>query len=133
MSIIHEGRNVKRFREMLGYAPESLAAGLGQDWNTNKLNRIESEAVIEVTVLQQISTILNIPVAAFQNFIEEQNMTIISNTFNDGSIAYARAENIQCTYDPADKIIELYERMLKEKEEAIKRLEELVRKQGGEE
>lgn len=112
---------------MLGYAPEVLAAGLGQDWNTDKLTLIESEAVIAEPVLQQISAILNVPVAAFQNFIEEQNMTIISNTFNEGSIAYARAEHIQCTYDPADKIIELYERMLKEKEEVIKRLEAMIK------
>jgi DNA-binding XRE family transcriptional regulator len=33
---IHEGRNVKRFREMLGIKQESLAAELGEDWTQKK-------------------------------------------------------------------------------------------------
>lgn len=29
---IHQGRNVKRFREMLGIKQEGLAVELGEDW-----------------------------------------------------------------------------------------------------
>jgi hypothetical protein len=29
---VHEGRNVKRFREMLGIKQEALATELGEDW-----------------------------------------------------------------------------------------------------
>lgn len=129
MRTIHEGHNVKRFRESLGLAPAILAEVLGMGWNAEAIELLESKAMIAMPVLQKISDAMNIPVAVFQNFNNEQTMTIISNTFQDGAIAYARAENIQCTYDPADKVIDLYERMLKEKEEVIKRLEELVRKQ----
>ncbi len=30
---VHEGRNVRRFREMLGIKQETLAYELGDDWN----------------------------------------------------------------------------------------------------
>jgi hypothetical protein len=33
---IHQGRNVKRFREMLGIKQEALAYELGDDWNQKK-------------------------------------------------------------------------------------------------
>jgi len=36
MPKVHEGRNVKRFREMLGIKQEVLAADLGQDWTQKK-------------------------------------------------------------------------------------------------
>jgi hypothetical protein len=33
---IHQGKNVKRFREMLGIKQEALAFDLGNDWNQKK-------------------------------------------------------------------------------------------------
>ena len=35
---IHQGRNVKRFREMLGIKQEALAFELGDDWNQKKIS-----------------------------------------------------------------------------------------------
>lgn len=123
---IHQGRNVKRFREMLGIKQEALAFDLGEDWNQKKISLLEQKDVIEDPLLKKISEVLKIPVEAFQNFDEEQAINIISNTFHDGSIAHATAENIQCTFNPIDKMVELYERMLKEKDEMINRLEKLI-------
>jgi len=31
---IHQGRNIKRFREMLGIKQEAFAIELGEDWTT---------------------------------------------------------------------------------------------------
>lgn len=33
---IHQGHNLKRFREMLGIKQEALALDLGDDWNQKK-------------------------------------------------------------------------------------------------
>jgi DNA-binding XRE family transcriptional regulator len=33
---IHQGRNIKRFREMLGIKQEALAHELGEDWSQKK-------------------------------------------------------------------------------------------------
>ncbi|CAD0220187.1 protein of unknown function [Chryseobacterium sp. JV274] len=73
---------------------------------------------------------------AFQNFNDEQAINIISNTFHDfKDSSVASAMNYNCTFNPIDKIvelydekIELYERMLKEKDEMMVRLERLIEK-----
>ena len=44
---IHEGRNVKRFREMLGIKQDALAADLGNDWNQQKISLLEQKETIE--------------------------------------------------------------------------------------
>ncbi|WP_413514112.1 XRE family transcriptional regulator [Myroides odoratus] len=125
---IHQGRNVKRFREMLGIKQEVLAFDLGEDWNQKKISLLEQKAVIESVLLQQISKVLQIPVEAIENFDEQQAINIISSTFNDtqGLINYNPVFN----NNPIDKIVQLheekialYERMLKEKEEMMQRLE----------
>ena len=41
--IIHQGRNVKRFREMLGIKQEALAVELGEDWNQRKVSLFGTE------------------------------------------------------------------------------------------
>jgi transcriptional regulator with XRE-family HTH domain len=128
---IHEGRNVKRFREMLGIKQDALAADLGDDWNQQKISLLEQKETIDPTLLQQISSALKIPAEAIQNFDEEQAVNIISNTFHDtqGLINYSPTFN----NNPIDKLIQLhqekialYERMLKEKDEMMVRLEKLV-------
>ncbi|OMQ09094.1 helix-turn-helix transcriptional regulator [[Flexibacter] sp. ATCC 35103] len=127
---IHQGRNVKRFREMLGIKQESLAFDLGNDWNQKKISMLEQKDVIEDNLLKQISGALRIPVEAFQNFDEEQAINIISNTFNDHSNGY----NYYPTFNinPVDKWMEALEEikrlnleLLKSKEDHIKALEKL--------
>ncbi|OBS14815.1 transcriptional regulator [Elizabethkingia miricola] len=131
---IHQGRNVKRFREMLGIKQEALAFDIGGDWNQKKVSLLEQKEVIENSLLQQIAEVLKIPVEAIQNFDEEQAVNIISNTFgehafsnsfNYGTINFHPIEKIVQLYDEK---IELYERILKEKDEMMARLEKLIDK-----
>jgi transcriptional regulator with XRE-family HTH domain len=68
---IHQGPNVKSFREMLGIKQEALAFDLGDDWNQKKISLLEQKETIDTPLLQQISYALKIPVEAFQNFDEE--------------------------------------------------------------
>ncbi|SHO63890.1 helix-turn-helix transcriptional regulator [Algoriphagus zhangzhouensis] len=130
---IHQGRNIKRFREMLGIKQEALAYELGEDWSQKKISLLEQKEEIEASLLSQIAEVLKLPVEAFQNFDEEQAVNIISNTFDNGSVGYQKNDN--CTFHPIDKIIKLheekialYERMLKEKDEMMQRLEKLIGK-----
>ncbi|WP_173967974.1 helix-turn-helix domain-containing protein [Flavobacterium collinsii] len=132
---IHQGRNVKRFREMLNIKQEALAYDLGADWNQKKISMLEQKDVIEDNLLKQISTVLKIPVEAFQNFDEEQAINVISNTFTSNDTSTLNAVNPHCTFNPIDKIVQLYdekialyERMLKEKDEMMVRLEKLIGK-----
>jgi transcriptional regulator with XRE-family HTH domain len=130
---IHQGRNVKRFREMLGIKQEALAFDLGNDWNQKKISMLEQKDVIEDDILNQISNSLKIPVEAFQNFDEEQAINIISNTFGDN--ACVGNPNSTFNFNPVEELkklheekIALFERMLKEKDEMMTRLEKLINK-----
>lgn len=128
---IHQGRNVKRFREMLGIKQEALAYELGEDWNQKKISLLEQKEEIEASLLSQIAEVLKLPVEAFQNFDEEQAVNLISCTFSDNAMFNNRVENLNI--NPVDKLIQLheekialYERMLKEKDEMMARLEKLI-------
>lgn len=128
---IHQGRNVKRFREMLGIKQEALAYELGDDWNQKKISLLEQKESIETPLLQQISQVLHIPVEAFKNFDEEQAINIISNTFDNcnqpASVFYNSTINpLEQFIKAHDEKIALYERMLKEKDEMMGRLEQLI-------
>lgn len=48
---IHQGRNVKRFREMLGIKQEALASELGEDWNQRKISILEQKETIEPDII----------------------------------------------------------------------------------
>lgn len=122
---------MKRFREMLGIKQEALAFELGEDWNQKKISMLDQRESIELPLLQEVSRVLKIPIEAFQNFDEEQAINIISNTFNDSSTL--NAINHNPTFHPVDQILKLheekialYERMLKEKEEMMERLERII-------
>ncbi|KLT68714.1 helix-turn-helix transcriptional regulator [Flavobacterium sp. ABG] len=130
---IHQGRNVKRFREMLGIKQEALAFDLGNDWNQKKISMLEQKDIIEEEILNQISNSLKIPVEAFQNFDEEQAVNLISCNFSDNAMFNNRIEVFN--NNPIEEIkklheekISLFERMLKEKDEMMQRLEKLINK-----
>lgn len=126
---IHQGRNVKRFREMMGIKQDALASELGHDWNQQKVSLLEQKETIETDILKQVSAILKVPVEAIQNFDEEQAVNIISNTVNNSDHATGNSLYSYCpTFNPLDKMVELYERMLQQQKEMIDRLERLIEK-----
>ncbi|OXG08324.1 helix-turn-helix protein [Flavobacterium araucananum] len=129
---IHQGRNVKRFREMLGIKQEALAYDLGEDWNQKKISMLEQKETIEDNLLKQISNSLKIPVEAFQNFDEEIAVNVISNTFGDnacvGNYPTVNFNPIEQVIKLHEEKIALFERMLKEKDEMMAKLEKLINK-----
>ncbi|MCT3806469.1 helix-turn-helix transcriptional regulator [Elizabethkingia anophelis] len=122
---IHQGRNVKRFREMLGIKQDALAYELGEDWNQKKISLLEQKETIESDVLSRVAKILKVPTEAIENFDEEQAVNIIANTFHEGSVAN-NSGYLNCTFNPLDKMVELYERMLQQQKEMIDKLEKLI-------
>jgi transcriptional regulator with XRE-family HTH domain len=129
---IHEGRNLKRFREMMGVKQDHLAFELGEDWNQQKISLLEQKEKIDSDILDQVAAILKIPAEAIRNFDEEKAVNIIANTFDkvENSFNFGTFN-----LHPVEKIIQLheekialYERMLKEKDEMMERLERLIGK-----
>lgn len=129
---IHQGRNIKRFREMLGLKQEGLALELGEDWNQRKISLLEQKEVIEPELLEQVAKVLKVPVDAIKNFDEEAAINYI-NTFNDNSVNHGANFNYKCNFNPLDKWAEeiaenrkLYERLLQAEKEKITLLEKLL-------
>lgn len=131
---IHQGRNVKRFREMLGIKQEGLALELGEDWNQRKVSLLEQKDVIEPELLEQVAKVLKVPVDAIKNFDEEAAINIISNnTFENcdqpAGIFYNSTINpIEKWMEALDKNEKLYTALLKEKDEKIVLLEKMLGK-----
>jgi transcriptional regulator with XRE-family HTH domain len=127
---IHEGRNLKRFREMLGIKQDFLAFELGEDWNQQKISLLEQKEKIDSDILEQVSAILKIPAEAIRNFDEQQAVNIISNTFdkveNSFNFGTFNLHPIEKIIQLHEEKIALYERMLKEKDEMVGRLERLI-------
>ena len=134
---IHEGRNVKRFREMLGIKQEALALQLGEDWSQRKISLLEQKENIDSPLLEQISAALKIPVEAIKHFDEETAVVNIQNNYEGSNVGsgITAAGISHSTFNPIEKLIEvmdenkrLYEELLKAKEEQIKLLEKMISK-----
>jgi len=125
---IHEGRNVKRFREMLGMKQEALAIELGGDWTQKRVSLLEQKDQIDTAILDEVAKALKIPVDAIQNFDEAQAVNVIANTFNERSFENAFANNCTFNFNPLDKMVDLYERMIQQQKEMIEKLERLIEK-----
>ncbi|MDQ1097573.1 MULTISPECIES: helix-turn-helix domain-containing protein [Chryseobacterium] len=128
---IHQGRNIKRFREMLGIKQEALAFDL--NCSQQKISIIEQKETVEKDMLEKIAGLLNVPVEAIENMEEDQAVNIIANTFDNGSIL--NGINYNPSFHPIDKVLQLheekialYERMLKEKDEMMAKLEQYLQK-----
>lgn len=126
---IHQGRNIKRFREMLGIKQEGLALELGEDWNQRKISLLEQKEVIEQDLLEQVAKVLKVPVEAIKNFDEEAAINIVSNTVNNHDNASGNSLfSYYPTFNPIDKIVELYDALLKSEKEKIDLMQKILDK-----
>lgn len=126
---IHHGRNIKRFREMMGIKQEALAHELGEDWSQKKISLLEQKQEVEEELLRQVAEILKVPAEAIKSF-DSESVNNFFNTFQDQSTG--AFNNFNCTFNPIDRWVEaleenkkLYERLLeseKEKVELLKRM-----------
>ena len=123
---IHQGKNVKRFREMLGIKQEAFATELGEDWNQKKVSLLEQKETIEDDLLQQVAKVLKVPVEAIKNFDEEAAIHNIQNNYDSSVINAGPSINYKCTFNPIDKIVELYEALVKSEKEKVELLERIL-------
>ena len=125
----HDGRNIKRIREILGIKQDALAIELGQEWNQKKVSILEQKENIEMSQLEEVAKSLKIPVETIKTFNEENAVNLIaSNHKVDTAIL-----NLLYTFNPIDKWIEaidknekLYERLLESEKEKIALMEGIL-------
>ncbi len=101
------GFNIKRIREIKGLKQEFIADKLGI--SQQAYSKIEQSDILEEQKIIQIANILEVTPHAINSF----NEAAIFNNFNNQS------QFINYQFNPLEKIIELYENLLKEKEKII--------------
>jgi len=79
-------------------------------------------------MLEKVAKALKVTPETIKNFNEEATIYNVQNNY-DGSNSGAtlNTNNYHCTINTFDKIVELYERMLKDKEAMIEKLETLLK------
>lgn len=118
---IHEGRNVKRIREILGIKQDTLANELGL--SQQAISALEQKEALDKDMLEKVAKALKVTPEAIKSFNEETTINFISSTFNhhDNSSVYGHY-----TFNPVEKVVELYEALLKSEREKTALLEKVL-------
>jgi transcriptional regulator with XRE-family HTH domain len=124
---LHIGRKISKIRELRGMKQETLAIELGI--SQQAVSKIEQSAEVEDSALEKIAKALGVPADAIKNFNDDAVLNIISNTFTSNDTSTLNAINFQPSFNPIDKIVELYnekitllERLLASEREKIELL-----------
>ena len=118
----HIGRKIARIRELRGMKQEALAEELGI--SQQSVSHIEQSEIIEEELLQRISKALGVSPEGIKRFSEEAVINYFNN-FQDNSEG---TFNNHCTFNPIDKVVELYERLVQAEKDKVSYLEKLLNK-----
>ncbi|MBW3517554.1 helix-turn-helix domain-containing protein [Flavobacterium sp. NKUCC04_CG] len=121
----HIGRNICRLREIRGMKQETLAEILGI--SQQKLSLIENTEELEDQKITEIAKALEVNTETIKSYSDEKVLSIINNTFHDNAFQNG-VTNYTPTFNPIDKVAELYERLLKAEQEKVAFLEQLLNK-----
>jgi transcriptional regulator with XRE-family HTH domain len=122
----HLGRNISRIRELRGIKQEALAMAIGVSQQT--ISNIENSETVEDDKLELIAKELGVTAEALKNFSDEA----VINYFNFYDNSSSQGNNIgafgttNCTFNPLDKVVELYERLVQAEKEKVAYLEKLL-------
>jgi transcriptional regulator with XRE-family HTH domain len=112
------GLKIKKVRELKGYSQEYISTQMGITQNSySKIKRGETN--LSVNKLIEICRILNIDMSTLMNFDEKMFFNNCTQSGNFG-------ENNTFVYNTIDKIQELYEKIIKSKDDEIERLTSLL-------
>jgi transcriptional regulator with XRE-family HTH domain len=120
----HIGRNISRIRELRGMKQEALAQAIGT--NQQAISGIEGSEEVDTKKLVEIAKALGVTVEAIESFSEE-NVFNYFNTFNDSVSNSNFGHNNICNFNPLDKVVELYERLVQVEKDKNEYLEKLVK------
>ncbi|BFM44265.1 helix-turn-helix transcriptional regulator [Flavobacterium sp. CFS9] len=119
----HIGRNISRIRELKGMKQEALAMAIGVTQQT--VSNLEASENVEESKLVEIAKALEVSVEAIKNFSEEAVFNYF-NTFNETVSNSNFGPQSTCTFNPLDKVVELYERLVLAEKELVKAEKEKV-------
>jgi transcriptional regulator with XRE-family HTH domain len=131
---IHEGKNVKRIREILGIKQDDLATRIGL--TQQAVSQLEAKESVDKEVLEKIASAMGVNVDAIKNFNEEAAVNYFNSFYdNSGKGAFFSSTNNNCTFNPLEELMKaldenkkLYERLLESEKEKVQMLETLLKK-----
>lgn len=126
----HIGRNISRIRELRDMKQEALAQALGTSQQT--ISAIENSETIDDAKLEEVAKALGVTPEGIKNYSDENILSIINNTFNSHDSSTLNAVNFQPTFNPLDKVVELYqeklyERLIQTEKDKVEYLEKIVK------
>ncbi|QSB26079.1 helix-turn-helix domain-containing protein [Flavobacterium sp. CLA17] len=122
----HIGRKISRIRELKDMKQEALAQALGT--NQQAVSIMENSETIEDEKLAEVAKALGVSVEAIRNFSEEAVFNIIGNTVNNHDNASLNSNfQYQPTFNPIDKVVELYERLVQAEKDKNEYLEKILK------
>lgn len=120
----HIGRNISRIRELKGMKQEALAQAIGS--NQQAISIIENSETVDEEKLEKIAKVLGVTVEAIESFSEE-NVFNYFNTFNESVSNSNFGHHNTCNFNPLDKVVELYERLVQAEKDKNEYLEKLLK------
>jgi len=117
----NHGANVRRWREWRGINQDVLAEQIGVAQTT--LSGYEKKEKLESEIIEKIAKALDIPVEAITDIGEGTNINIINAHDNQSVSAIVNSPS----FNPIDKVAELYERLLQSEKEKVEMLQEVLR------
>jgi transcriptional regulator with XRE-family HTH domain len=122
------GRNISRIRELRGMKQGALADAIGTSQQT--ISSIETSETVDFDKLVQIAKALGVTVEGIENFTEESVFNFFNNFYdNSSSQGNSFNQGMYATFNPLDKVIELYERLVQAEKEKVEYLEKLLNKE----
>ena len=133
---IHQGQNVKIFRNMRNMKQEEFAKQIGVKQSV--VTKLERQSIIEETMLLKCAEVLGIPVDVLKEFELEKMLDYFIYNINtqNGAFSFSKEganANTNTTNYPIEKLMELqhkntelYERLLQAEKEKNALLEKML-------
>ena len=121
----HIGRNISRIRELKDMKQDALAMALGI--SQQMVSNIENSETVDEQKLIEIAKALDVTVEAIKNFSDEGVINYF-NSFHDNIVTTGSIFATDCTFNPLDKVVELYERLVQAEKDKVEYLEKFLDK-----
>lgn len=118
--ILHIGRKIERVRKLRGLTQEEVGVGLGI--TKQAVSKLEQSETIEEERLEQIAAVLGVTLEGLKRFNDETVLNNTHNFYDSSSVTHSSINNgyeFTIVNNPVEKIIELYESLLKVEREKV--------------
>ena len=118
----HIGRNIRRIRELRGWKQEMLATAMNV--SQQMISKIEQCEEVDNDTLEKIADILQVDADKILSYNDDDVIYNIQNNYEGSNNKGANGSFYNCSFNPIDKIVELfdenkklYERLLQAEKE----------------